>query len=151
MSTSFQIAAPHRNHDWDKAVAIALAPSVTAWAAIQLFTGHSWLAASVAITGFLCALVCSLLLARPNYGHIELDSNSLRIVSGRLDARFMLEHLDLDAAARTPARHGGDCTTLVTDPAKTVTIPGNGDQSVSVSPADPEAFLAALRNLAERA
>lgn len=148
MSEIFQIAPPHRNYDWDKAVAFALAPSVTAGAAIYLFVGNIWIAVIVALVGFLGTFACSLLLARPDNGRIELNGTSLRIIAGRLDARFALAHLDLAAAARTPARHGTDCTTLITDSSKTVTIPGYDEQSISVSPAEPEAFLAALRQLA---
>lgn len=149
MNSRFEIAPPH-GYDWDKALAFAFTPAITAAIAVYWFQQNISIAVGVGLVGFFGTLVCALLLARPSCGSITLTDTFVEIDSLWLHTRIPLDTIDLAAASLTPARNGGCTVTLITDPAKTVTMPLWENGSISVSPTEPAELIEALHAIAAK-
>jgi hypothetical protein len=147
---TFALAPRPGSHEWGQALAFALPPSAGIYAVLHWMVGQPLFGAIAAGVVFLGVFLSALLLIRPQIGAIEMDGHHLRLLSGALDVRLPLEALELaDPAAKTnpsiPAA-GDDAPvlSLVTDPARRVTLALRSGGTVELSPLDPAAFLHAL-------
>lgn len=143
---SFEIAPPTRSILWDQALTIAFTPAVTLFACVTYFTGEIPMATVSAVVAFGGTLLFAIPLARPRLGRITLHDDALEISSGFLRARLPLDQFDLSAARRATAdaRSDASCLSLTTASQHLVILPRRDGELVQVSPADPNAFLAAL-------
>jgi hypothetical protein len=141
----FELAPRSRRHDWDKALAFAIAPAAPSVAAIYFFTESPALAAAVGTVGLIGTFLCAITLASTPLGRIALTRDALVLDSGFLHARVPLAELDLAAA-----RLGTDATAslrLSTRDAHAVTIPRRTGPALVVTPLDRDTFLATLKTL----
>ena len=142
-TASFELAPASRRHDWDKALAFAIAPAAPTFAAIYFFAGGLALAAIVTGACFVGTFLCAYTLASTPLGRLELDRDSLLLRSGFLQTRIPLTELDLPAVRL--GDHDSASPRLVTLARHAVTIPRRSGPPLVVSPLDTDAFLLALR------
>jgi hypothetical protein len=145
---TFALAPRPGSHEWGQALAFALPPSAGIYAVLHWMVGQPLFGAIAAAIVFLGVFLSALLLIRPQIGAIEIDGHHLRLLSGALDVRIPLETLELAGPAVTPvgSAAGDDAPvlSLVTDPARRVTLALRSGGTVELSPLDPAAFLHAL-------
>ncbi len=146
MNTVFELAPRSRRHDWDKALAFAIAPAAPSFAAIYFFADSLALASAVTAVCLAGTFICALTLASTPLGRVALTREALLLDSGFLRARVPLAELDL-AAARPGAARDADLR-LATREANAVTIPRRSGPALVVTPLDRDGFLSALKTLA---
>lgn len=146
MNTLFELAPRSRIHEWDKALAFAIAPAAPAFAAIYLFADDLVLAAIVSVACFVGVAICAFVISSTPLGRLAIADGALVLDSGFLHVRVPLAELDL-AAARPGATPDADLR-LATRAENAVTIPRRaGGPALVVTPLDREAFLATLKSL----
>ncbi len=145
---TFALAPRPGSHEWGQALAFALPPSAGIYAVLHWMVGQPLFGAIAAGVVFLGVFLSALLLIRPQIGAIEIDGHHLRLLSGALDVRIPLDTLELADPASTPvgSAAGDDAPvlSLVTDPARRVTLALRAGGTVELSPLDRSAFLHAL-------
>jgi hypothetical protein len=145
---TFALAPRPGSHEWGQALAFALPPSAGIYAVLHWMVGQPLFGAIAAGVVFLGVFLSALLLIRPQIGAIEIDGHHLRLLIGALDVRLPLDTLELASPAVTPvgSAAGDDAPviSLVTDPARRVTLSLRTGGTVELSPLDPAAFLQAL-------
>jgi hypothetical protein len=136
------------SHEWGQALAFALPPSAGIYAVLHWMVGQPLFGAIAASAVFLGVFLSALLLIRPQIGAIEVDPHHLRLLSGALDVRIPLDTLEAVGTAATPvnsaASDDAPVLSLVTDPARRVTLALRTGGVVAISPLDAAAFLHAL-------
>ncbi len=145
---TFELAPRSRLHDWDKALAFAIAPSAPTFAAVYFMADSAGLAGIVTAVAFFGILICAFTLATTRLGRITLTPQELRLDSGFLSAAIPLADLDL-ASARLGATEGADHR-LLTNPAYAVTLPRRTGAPLVVTPIEREGLLRALHAFAAR-
>lgn len=145
MTTLFELAPATRRHDWDKALAFAIAPAAPTFAAIYFFAGGFPLAAIVTGACFVGTFLCAFTLASTPLGRLELTDDALLLKSGFLHTRIPLAELNL--AATRLGDHDSASPRLVTLAPHAVTIPRHAGPPLVVSPLDTESFLLTVQNL----
>ena len=143
---TFELAPRSRVHDWDKAIAFAIAPAAPTFAAIYFFTDELALASIVTAVCVVGILICGFTLPNASLGRVTLTGEALRLDSGFLQATVPLAELDL-AAARVGAVEGASLR-LSTKPGHAVTIPRRAGPALVVTPLDRDGFVRTLRQRA---
>jgi hypothetical protein len=144
-TTSFALAPATRRHDWDKALAFAIAPAAPTFAAIYFFAGGFPLAAIVTGACFIGTFLCAFTLASTQVGRLELTEDALLLKSGFLQNRIPL--CDLDLSATRLGDHDSASPRLVTIAHHAVTIPRRSGPPLVVSPLHPDSFVITIQNL----
>ncbi len=140
---TFELAPRSRLHDWDKALAFAIAPSAPTFATVYFMADNVLLATVVTLAGFVGILLCAFTLATTRLGRLTLTDNVLRLHSGFLETSVPLADLDLRAA-----RIGMDDTAayrLLTNTDYAITLPRRSGAPLLVTPIERDLFLRALR------
>jgi hypothetical protein len=140
---TFALAPRPGSHEWGQALAFALPPTAGIYAVLHWMVGEPFFGLIAAGVVFLGVFLAALLLIRPQVGSLELDPHHLRLLSGALDVRIPLDTLEL--ADLATSSNDTPTLSLVTDPARRVTLALRTGGTVSLSPLDPGSFLAALR------
>lgn len=143
MNIVFELAPRSRRHDWDKALAFAIAPAAPSFAAIYFFADSLALACAVTAVCLAGTFLCALTLASTPLGRVAVTRDALVLDSGFLHARVPLAELDLAAARAGAARDAG--LRLATREENAVTIPRRAGPALVVTPLNRDAFLAELR------
>ncbi len=139
----FELAPRSRRHNWDKAMAFAIAPAAPTFAAVYFLAENITLASVVAGIGFVGTAICAWTISSTPLGRATLTPDELLLESGFLQTRVPLAELDL-AAAR-PGDTAEASPRLDTRTESAVTIPRHQGPAVVVTPLNRDAFLTALR------
>ncbi len=140
---TFELAPRSRLHDWDKALAFAIAPSAPTFATVYFMADNVLLATVVTLAGFVGILLCAFTLATTRLGRLTLTDNVLRLHSGFLETSVPLADLDLRAARIGMDDTAGD--RLLTNTAYAITLPRRSGPPLLVTPIDRDLFLRTLR------
>lgn len=146
---TFELAPRSRLHDWDKAIAFAIAPAAPMFASIYFYTDGLALASIVTAVCVVGILLCAFTLPNASLGRVTLTGQVLRLDSGFLHATVPLEELDL-AATHAGEAKGADLW-LQTKAAHAVTIPRRTGPALVVTPLDRDGFVRTLRQRAAAA